>query len=133
MEVRVTAPGGKIDRDFIATLIDTFHANHKRTFGYDYKGEQQVEIINFCVSGFGMIERPKLPKLTSKSGAAKPKSKRAVHFDGSMRDTPVYDRAHLAPGTEISGPAIVEEFGSTTVVFPRQTLRVDDHGIMIIR
>ena len=31
------------------------------------------------------------------------------------------------------GPAIVEEFGSTTVVFPEQRLVVDDYGIMVIR
>ena len=134
MEVRVTAPGGAIDRAFVDTLIDAFHAAHRRTFGYDYKGEQRIELVNFCVSGFGMIERPSLPKL-AKSSAAKsePKSGRPVYFDGGARETPVFDRAKLAPGATIAGPAIVEEFGSTTVVFPGQTLTVDDHGIMIIR
>jgi N-methylhydantoinase A len=67
MEVRVTAPGGAIDRSFLGTLIDAFHAAHRRTFGYDYKGEQQIELVNFCVSGFGMIERPRLPKLAKLS------------------------------------------------------------------
>jgi N-methylhydantoinase A len=28
---------------------------------------------------------------------------------------------------------VVEEFGSTTVVFPGQRLDVDDHGILIVR
>ena len=46
-----------------------------------------------------------------------------------MRDTEVFDRATLPPGTQIAGPAIVEEFGSTSVVFPGQALHVDDHGI----
>src|SRR5262249_37966770 len=31
------------------------------------------------------------------------------------------------------GPAVVEEFGSTTVVFPAQHLEVDPHGILIVR
>jgi N-methylhydantoinase A len=39
----------------------------------------------------------------------------------------------LPPGAQIAGPAIVEEFGSTSVVFPGQMLTVDDHGIMVIR
>lgn len=133
MEVRVVAPAGKIDRAFVETLIDTFHAAHRRTFGYDYRGEQKIEIVNFCVSGFGMIERPNLPKLSASSAKATPKSRRDVYFDGAMRDTPIYDRATLPPGSKLVGPAIVEEFGSTTVVFPGQTLSVDDHGIMIIR
>jgi N-methylhydantoinase A len=28
---------------------------------------------------------------------------------------------------------VVEEFGSTTVVFPTQILEVDPHGVLIIR
>ena len=39
----------------------------------------------------------------------------------------------LAPGARIEGPAVVEEFGSTTVVFPGQELTVDPHGILIVR
>jgi len=134
MEVRVVAPGGSIDRGFVDALIDAFHAAHRRNFGYDYKAEQKIEIVNFCVSGFGMIERPSLPKLAVKTGAkAQPKGRRPVYFDRSMRDTEVFDRATLPPGTQIAGPAIVEEFGSTSVVFPGQALHVDDHGIMVIR
>jgi len=134
MEVRVPAGGGAIDRGFVEALIDAFHAAHRRTFGYDYKGEQKVELVNFCVSGFGMIERPKLPQRpVTPNEQATPKGARDVFFDGAMRETPCYDRAALAPGTKIEGPAIVEEFGSTTVVFPGQTLRVDGYGIMIVR
>ena len=58
MEVRVPAPSGPIDRSFIAGLTDAFHAAHLRTFGYNYAGKQKVELVNFCVSGFGMIDRP---------------------------------------------------------------------------
>jgi N-methylhydantoinase A len=45
----------------------------------------------------------------------------------------VYDRAALPPGLQLEGPAVIEEFGSTTVVFPRQYVEVDPHGILIIR
>lgn len=134
MEVRVTAPSGAIDARFLATLIDAFNAAHKRTFGYNYAGQQKIEIVNFCVSGFGLIERPELPKLAKRDGATPArKSVRPVYFDGSFRDTPVYDRAALLPGFRIDGSAIVEEFGSTTVVFPGQFLEVDPHGVLIVR
>jgi N-methylhydantoinase A len=134
MEVRVVAPAGKIERAFVDALIDAFHAAHRRNFGYDYKDEQKIEIVNFCVSGFGMIERPSLPKLAAKPGAkAAPKGGRPVYFDDAMRETEIFDRATLPPGAQIEGPAVVEEFGSTSVVFPGQVLHVDDHGIMVIR
>jgi N-methylhydantoinase A len=66
-------------------------------------------------------------------GAPAVKSTRAVYFGGTFHDTPVYDRATLPPGFRLTGPAVVEEFGSTTVVFPGQHLDVDAHGILIVR
>jgi N-methylhydantoinase A len=134
MEVRVAAPAGAVDAAFLAALIDAFHAAHLRTFGYNYAGEQKIELVNFCVSGFGLIERPDMPKLAAR-GASTParKSVRPVYFDGAFRDTPVYDRAVLPAGFRLEGPAVVEEFGSTTVVFPAQQLDVDPHGILIVR
>jgi N-methylhydantoinase A len=134
MEVRVPAPSGAVDAKFLATLIDAFNAAHKRTFGYNYAGQQKIEIVNFCVSGFGLIERPELPKLVKRDGATPArKAARPVYFNGIFRDTPTYDRSALLPGVRLDGPAIVEEFGSTTVVFPGQHLEVDSHGVLIVR
>ena len=97
MEVRVPAPAGKIDAQFMAGLIDAFHAAHRKTFGYNYAGQQKVELVNFCVSGFGMIDRPSIPEL-EKSGAPPKPGSRPVYFDGAFRDTPVFARASLAAG-----------------------------------
>jgi N-methylhydantoinase A len=134
MEVRVAAPPGAVDEGFLDGLIAAFHAAHLRTFGYNYSGQQKVELVNFCVSGFGLIERPQIPEL-ARHGGAVPARKciRPVYFDGALRDTPIYDRASLSPHLRLQGPAVVEEFGSTTVIFPRQDLAVDPHGILVIR
>jgi N-methylhydantoinase A len=134
MEVRVAAPAGKVDGGFFARLIAAFHAAHLRNFGYNYDGEQKVELVNFCVSGFGLIERPHIPEIAVNAAPTTAvKSMRRVYFDGEFHDTPIHDRAGLAPGVIVQGPAIVEEFGSTTVVFPRQELAVDVHGVLIVR
>ncbi len=133
MEVRVTAPGGAVDAAFLAGLIGAFNAAHLKTFGYNYAGQQKIELVNLCVSGFGLIERPQTPKLVAQTGAFAPVSHRPVYFTTTFQDTPVYARASLPPGGRIDGPAIVEEFGSTTVVFPGQYVEVDPHGILVIR
>jgi N-methylhydantoinase A len=73
-----------------------------------------------------------MPQLGAR-GAATRKSVRPVYLEGAFRDTPVYERAVLPPGFRLEGPAVVEEFGSTTVVFPGQHLMVDPHGILIVR
>src|SRR5579871_6859893 len=133
MEVRVTAPSGPIDAGFLARVIEAFNAAHLRTFGYNYAGEQKIELVNFCVSGFGVIERPGLPKLQSGSARPATKNTRQVYFSGSFVETPIFERSALPPGFTLNGPAVIEEFGSTTVVFPGQRLSVDPHGILIIR
>jgi N-methylhydantoinase A len=133
MEVRVPAPAGEIDAAFIAGTVEAFHAAHLKAFGYNYAGRQKVEIVNFCVSGFGVIERPTIPKLSMATGAQPRCGNRPVYFGGSFRDTPIYDRSTLPAGFRLDGPAVVEEFGSTTVVFPGQWLEVDERGILIVR
>jgi N-methylhydantoinase A len=132
MEVRVVAPGGEVDASFLSQLIGSFNAAHRKTFGYDYAGLQKIELVNLCVSGFGLIERPQLPRLAARPEPPIPKASRAVYFSAGFRDTPVFDRASLPPASRIDGPAVIEEFGSTTVVFPGQYLEVDQHGILVI-
>jgi N-methylhydantoinase A len=131
MEVRVPAPSDRVDARFLAALIDAFHGAHLKTFGYNYAGQQKVELVNFCISGFGVIDRPSIPVLKDSGARPKPGS-RPVYFDGKFRETPVFERASLGAGFKLDGPGVVEEFGSTTVIFPGQQLRVDPHGILII-
>ncbi len=51
-----------------------------------------------------------------------------MHFRGRRFDCPFYDRDTLPLGTRLDGPLIVEELGSTTVVWPTDRVHVDDHG-----
>ena len=132
MEVRVPAPPGDVGAAFVSGLTETFHAAHKKTFGYNYAGAQKVELVNFCVSALGLIDRPRIPEI-SKTGAPPQPEIRPVYFDGKFRDTPVFVRSALGAGFQLDGPAVIEEFGSTTVVFLGQHLTVDPHGILIIK
>jgi len=134
MEVRVAAPGGTIDGSFLAGLIDAFHAAHLRTFGYNYAGQQKVELVNFCVSGFGLIERPSMPKLAMPHSPLTTKSVRPVYFSGTFHDTPVYDRTTLPPGLRPRRPGPGSRNSAPPRwCFPGQQLDVDSHGILILR
>ena len=133
MEVRVPAPAGTVDAAFVAGLIAAFHTAHLKAFGYNYAGRQKVEVVNLCVSGFGLNDRPRIPKLGAAPSVRPLCTKRAVYFGGTFCETPIYDRSALPAGCRLDGPAVIEEFGSTSVVFPGQTLEVDPHGILIVR
>ena len=67
-------------------------------------------------------------------GRPEPKERRPVYFAeaGDYVDCPIYDRYALAAGAALAGPAVVEEFDSTTVVHPGFALRVDDVGNLVI-
>jgi len=47
-------------------------------------------------------------------------------------DVPVYTRELLRAGHTFAGPAIVEQYDSTTVVCPEQSVTVDGYGNLII-
>jgi N-methylhydantoinase A len=57
-----------------------------------------------------------------------------VCFDaeGGYVDTPVVSRGDLAPGTTVTGPVIVEEFGSTVPIHPGFQVRVDGYLNLIV-
>lgn len=134
-ELRVPVPAGAIDEAFLRDALKRFHEVHERAYGYAYEGKQMVEIVNLAVSGFGQIGRPALrPRKTTGPTEAKPESIRPVYFReaGGFVDCPVFQRRDLLAKVKITGPAVVEEFGSTSVVFPGQSLLVDDYGSLII-
>ena len=51
---------------------------------------------------------------------------------GGFKDTPTFARAHLHAGVRLTGPALVEEYASTTVVPPGAPLAVDGFGNLLI-
>jgi N-methylhydantoinase A len=136
-EVRVPAPEGAVDRAHADAVADAFHAEHHRLYGYDFRDDprQQVEWVNLRVTGIQPLERPALRRLDRPlvGGIDRALSgTRSVWFDDAWRDTPLYAREKLQPGDCVPGPAIIEEFGSTTVVLPRLHASVDDFGNLLL-
>ena len=64
--------------------------------------------------------------------AAASGGKRPVYFGGRFRPTPTYKRAALLSGNRIKGPALIEEYASTTVLMPGDTMEVDALGNLVI-
>ena len=147
-EVRVTAPEGTVDEAYAAQVAEAFHEAHRALYGYDFSGDptQQVEWVNLRVTGVGPITRPELRDIEARpessddgpgdhpGGSATSRSTRPVCFDADEGyvQTPVYWRPDLLAGDTLTGPAIVEEFGSTVPVHPGFTVRVDPIGNLVI-
>jgi N-methylhydantoinase A len=134
-EVRVGAPAGPVDGDFVGTVAAAFHDAHEQLYGYAFRDDprQPVEWVNLRVSGIGPIERPRPRPLESRPGGVDRArtGERSVYFDDWVT-TSVYWRPDLAPGDVVEGPAIVEEFGSTVPVHPGFRATVDTNGNLVV-
>jgi N-methylhydantoinase A len=101
---------------------------------YSHATDDPSEIVSYRVAGYGIVEKPALPRLDAagRSVAAARKASRPVGFGGKSVETPVYDRDRLPPGESLAGPSIVEEAGSTTVVPPGFTAKLDPIGCLVL-
>ena len=120
----------------IATASSScFDAVHETRYGYASPGEP-AEIVSLRCAVVGFMKKPR--QQTIAAGGAEPPAKafrgnRLVYFaDAGFVETPTYDRAELVASNKINGPALVEEYASTTVVHPGDVLDVDGLGNLII-
>jgi len=113
-------------------LLGRFHAEHDRTYGFAAP-EEPVEVVSLRLTSVGTIAKPP-PRPLESGGRAEPRERRHVYFAESdgYADCPIYDRYALPAGASFPGPAVVEEFDSTTVVHPGFTVTVDDAGNLVI-
>ena len=103
-----------------------FDAAHEERYGYA-SPDEGAEIVSLRVSIIGELTKPALPKI-GKGAPPKPSS-RPVYFTGDgFVETKVFSRPSLKAGNRVDGPALIEEYGSTTVVPPGASATVDDYG-----
>ncbi|HET9050178.1 MAG TPA: hydantoinase/oxoprolinase family protein, partial [Candidatus Dormibacteraeota bacterium] len=139
-EVPVELPSGEIDERSAAVAAERFHDAHQQRYNYSYRhadggaGRQTIEWVNLRVTGIGPIARPKLRELPPGDGrpARALTARRTVIFGGAPHECAVYTRERIAPGDVARGPAIVEEYGATTVVYPGQRIEADRFGNLIL-
>jgi 5-oxoprolinase (ATP-hydrolysing) len=133
-EVRCEVPGGAIDDAWIAAAEQSFHQAHEREYGQRF--DAKVQIVNVRVMGVGLVPPLDWPETEAASGTPTPSDTRDVVFeiDGEPRTlpTPFYARDELSAGHEIVGPAIIEQYDSTTVIPPALVATIDRHGNIVI-
>ena len=113
-------------------LEQAFLDAYQATFGNTLKN-MPVMLVNLRTIAVGQRTSAELPHSASAAtGAPKVWQRRQVHFNG-WYDTPIYQRADLAPGMHFDGPAIVEQSDTTTVVEPGMDVTVDAKGNLLVK
>jgi N-methylhydantoinase A len=115
----------------LALLVDRFHAGYEAIYGYA-DGAAEVEIINLRLTIIGRTPKPTLPTLLPADGPPSSSGLRSVHLDGTARAT-VYRREDLLAGHVFEGPAIVEQYDTTSYVPAGYRVHVDATGTLVAR
>ena len=117
------------DRRTIRTAFDQLY---EQRYAH-HSPEEPVELVNVRLAAIG--KRPKLdfPKL-GRSGEAKSAGERMVYFSSASKPlaAKIYRRENLTMNARIAGPALIEEHGTTTVLFERDVCQVAPSGELMI-
>ncbi len=112
-----------------AGIRAAFDRDYKRRYGHaDARAAAECQALH--LSAFTRLRRPELACLPRAQGSAHRSEKRQVYFGvaGGTIDADIHDRASLSPGFKGQGPALIEEYGSTTLVWPGDRFEVGDLG-----
>jgi N-methylhydantoinase A len=108
-----------------------FEATYRRRYGHVEDGSP-IQIMSLVLTATAPASRPTLEKLNparNASPAGKPRMRSVYFAERAARvDTPVLQRHSLASGHAAAGPAIIEEYGSTTVVGPDDRFEIGRFG-----
>ncbi|TAL76999.1 MAG: hydantoinase/oxoprolinase family protein [Burkholderiaceae bacterium] len=129
--VTVELPQQLFDNRDVDAIKHAFDEVHLQRYG-TCAPKEAVQIVSVRTSVIGKMPKP--PQETSPTASGNGAEKalvrtKDVFFEyAGFVETPVYDRALLSYGDHISGPALIEEYASTTVVLPTDRVAIDSFG-----
>jgi N-methylhydantoinase A len=116
--------------DYKATIRKAFHELHEVRFGY-HDPDLALEIVNAHLVATGPRKLQALSRPASFEDPALLGTRQVV-FDADAIECPAYRRESLAAGERIAGPAIIQEYASTTVLFAGDRAEVMPSGELLI-
>lgn len=128
-------PDGTLEEQDATALFDLYNETHLSEFGYTIPSHAaEVEIGQVRLVATGLIDKPNLKAAERADGSQPESSDRKVYFEdcGGWVDTKVIRRDSLVPGHEFDGPAVVDQFDSTTVLPPETHSTVDEYGNLVV-
>ncbi len=135
-ELTVPCPMPPLSKDDLALMRARFDTVHEQNSGHKAETEP-VELVSLRLISLGIVPQAKLSpgKVSGRTVEQATTGTRKVFFgrQHGMLNTQVYSREALEPGHRLSGPAIVEQLDTTTVIHPEQEVTVDEYRNLIMR
>ena len=135
-ELRITFSDVSLDDDSLQEIFNQFHIQHRAEYGHDFPGSA-IEIVNARVTGIGQmpkISQPEDINSGTQESALMKSGGCMFRVDNRLEEfeTMFYQREKLPLEHSITGPAIIIQQDSTTVVPPNNQFVSDTAGNMII-
>jgi N-methylhydantoinase A len=122
----------EMERGDGAGIRQAFDLLHERQFTY-HAADQPVEIVNVRLIAVGKRRPIQLPKVQVKGSKTVPVGRRPVYLHNpTPLECSIYQRDRLPAGYRITGPAVIQEYASTTLLFPGDNAEVAATGELII-
>lgn len=134
-ELRVDVPEGRFDAAAAAELARRFFATHRTEYGHAFE-DQPVQLVTLRVIGTSSSDTLRLPAL--ETGGRNNPSEAALYArpttfdDGQTIQTPRFDRMKLKAKDTVTGPAVIVQQNSTTIIPPGHVARVMRLGDLVI-
>jgi N-methylhydantoinase A len=117
----------------VEAITQRFHAQYEQH--YTYRLHAPVELIGLHVVAYARIGKlvPAPAALSDRPASDALKGRRRVDYGRSgVHEADLYDSTRLQPGMHFSGPAVIEDPGTTMVIFPGNRVAIDAYGNTLI-
>src|SRR6266850_5934357 len=135
-ELTVPCPLSPLKKSDLDLMRQRFDTQHEQASGHKAESEP-VELVSLRLISYGLVPQAKLSpaKATGRRVDEAKTGERKVYFgkQHGVLDCQIYARGLLEPGQEISGPAVIEQLDTTTVIHPEQPATVDDYRNLIVK
>lgn len=122
----------EIEYNETASLAPLFQQKYREMFGHLPEG-REIECESLRVVCSAVVAESGVQRSVTTSFVAKPAGKRSAYFAGAWQRVPCFERGGLRPGARFTGPVLVFETHSTTVVEQNWHACLDAAGAIVIK
>ena len=131
-ELTLPWEGDIVTQETTQATLNAFHALHDQLYTFA-QHDTPVEIVTLQVTAEGSLPQPRPTEIPyGGSLEAALVDQLPIHFADGTRTAPVYDRSTLSAGVSFSGPALVVQLDSTSLIHPEQRVSCDHYGNLIL-
>ncbi|MFQ5745052.1 MAG: hydantoinase/oxoprolinase family protein [Acidobacteriota bacterium] len=133
LDMRYIGQGYELNLPLGDDYEGTFHDYHQRRYGYADR-QRPTEVVNVRLRAISRTPKPRLERrpLGLADPAAAIIGEQEMVFCAEKVRADLLDRSRLAPGNSFTGPALIVEYSTTTVVPPQWQCRVDGWTNLIL-